>query len=173
MTHTSPADTSDAQTPPDPQTTPPPSDTSWGDMDAATMNKEMVVRLLAKPPDPLEEGSYATRVLCTTGRTSGEQRTTPIAVVRRGGSDYLVSPVRARDWVQNLLADPHGRILTTDGADDVTAEPVTGDDAAAVVATYLARMRVPWALAAFPVDKEAPPEEIAGHLDGMAVFRLA
>jgi hypothetical protein len=52
------------------------------------------------------------------------------------------------------------------------AVPIGGDDAAAAVATYLAAMDAPWAAQAFPVRQDAGREEIAAHLDAIAVFRL-
>ncbi|MCR6482590.1 nitroreductase/quinone reductase family protein [Amycolatopsis sp. OK19-0408] len=142
-------------------------------MDIRAVNAEMTAKLLDVPAAPAPEGGYALRVVETRGRASGEARKVPLAVVVREGGRYLVSPVRDRDWVANLLATPACTLLGNDLRENCRADEVHGDEAAEVVATYLAAMSVPWAVKAFPVPQDATPAQIGAHLPGMAVFRLS
>lgn len=137
------------------------------------MNAEMTAKLIDTPAEPPPEGGYALRVVETRGRRSGEPRRVPLAVVARDGAHYLVSPVRDRDWVENLLAAPECALLSGGRREERRAEPAGGPEAAEVVAAYLAAMSVPWAIRAFPVAQDATPAQILEHLPGMAVFRLS
>ncbi|MDT8915158.1 nitroreductase/quinone reductase family protein [Amycolatopsis sp. PS_44_ISF1] len=141
-------------------------------MDVQGMNAEMVAKLLQAPAEPVAEGEYALRVVETRGRASRQARLVPLAVVRRGGRQFLVSPTRERDWVRNLLADPACAVLGRDSREDRLAVAVPDSPAAEVVSQYLASMSVPWAIRAFPVAPDAPREEIRAHLGEMAVFEL-
>jgi deazaflavin-dependent oxidoreductase (nitroreductase family) len=137
------------------------------------MNAEMTAKLIDAPAGPPPEGGYALRVVETRGRRTGEPRRVPLAVVALDGGRYLVSPVRNRDWVENLLAAPECALLSGGHREDHRADPVGGEEAASVVAAYLAAMSVPWAIRAFPVPQDATPAQILEHLPGMAVFRLS
>jgi deazaflavin-dependent oxidoreductase (nitroreductase family) len=141
-------------------------------VDIRALNAEMTAELIGSPGEAPPEGGYALRVVETRGRSTGEPRRVPLAVVARDGGRYLVSPVRDRDWVSNLLDAPECALLAAGERQDCRAETVDGDEAAGVVATYLAAMSVPWAVKAFPVPQDATPSQILEHLDGMAVFKL-
>lgn len=138
--------------------------------DLVAMNATMSQKILAEPAQPLVEDGYALRVVHTTGRRSGEQRSTPLGVVQVGGRLYLVSPDTGRAWVRNLDADP--RCELAPGHDLRTAVPAASQEAAPVISAYLRAMQVPWALRAFPIGPEASLEEITAHLDSIAVYRL-
>ncbi len=137
------------------------------------MNAEMTAKLIDAPAEAPPDGGYALRVVETRGRRSGAPRRVPLAVVAHDGGQYLVSPVRDRDWVENLLATPDCTLLSGGLREERHAEPAGGEEAAAVVAAYLAAMSVPWAVRAFPVPQDATPGQILEHLPGMAVFRLS
>ncbi|WP_086840289.1 nitroreductase family deazaflavin-dependent oxidoreductase [Amycolatopsis kentuckyensis] len=142
-------------------------------MDVRAMNAEMTAKLIDAPAEAPPEGGYTLRVVETRGRRTGEPRRVPLAVVAHDGGQYLVSPVRDRDWVENLLAAPECTLLSGGLREDRRAGEVGGEEAAAVVAGYLAAMSVPWAVRAFPVPQDATPAQILAHLPGMAVFRLS
>lgn len=140
--------------------------------DVRETNRSMVERILGMPVEQPEENGYVLRVLQTRGRRSGAARRTPMAVVRHGGRDHLVTPDPSRDWAQNLLADPAAEVADADGSRPVLARVVGPDDGAPVVSAYLTAMTVPWAVRAFPVAPGAPLDEIRAHMDSIAVFRL-
>ncbi|GAB3144671.1 nitroreductase family deazaflavin-dependent oxidoreductase [Amycolatopsis stemonae] len=142
-------------------------------MDIRAVNAEMTANLLDAPAAPPPDGGYALRVVETRGRSTGEPRKVPLAVVAVDGGRYLVSPVRDRDWVANLLAAPECALLGQNLREDCRAEEIGGGEAVAVVAAYLAAMSVPWAVKAFPVPQDATAGQIRAELPGMAVFRLS
>jgi deazaflavin-dependent oxidoreductase (nitroreductase family) len=139
--------------------------------DLVAMNTAMTDKVLAEPAQPYVEGGYALRVVHTVGRRTGTLRSTPLGVVQVDRALYLVSPDRSRDWVRNL--DACSELTLDPGADPRMAVPASPSDAAQAVAAYLRSMRVPWALRAFPVGPDAGIAEITGHLDSIAVYRLA
>lgn len=138
--------------------------------DLVAMNATMSRKILDEPAQPLIEGGYALRVVHTTGRRSGERRATPLGVVQIDGALYLISPDRSRAWVRNIEADPN--LDLAPGDDHRTAVAAPAEEAAPAISAYLKAMQVPWALRAFPVSPEASLEEITGHLDSIAVYRL-
>ncbi len=138
--------------------------------DLVAMNATMSQKILAEPAQPLVESGYALRVVLTTGRRSGEQRSTPVGVVQIDGLLYLISPDRSRAWVRNLDADP--ACVLAPGEDERSAVPAPAEQAAPAISAYLEAMQVPWALRAFPVGPEASLEEITAHLGSIAVYRL-
>ncbi|MEC3979308.1 nitroreductase/quinone reductase family protein [Amycolatopsis sp. H20-H5] len=141
-------------------------------MDLRAMNAAMVAKVLAEPARPVTDGEYGLRVVETSGRASGEPRRVPLAVIQASGRRYLVSPVRDRDWVANLLAEPACAVLSASSRQSCRAEVPGDEEAAGIVAQYLASMSVPWAISAFPIAKDASLAEIRVNLPGMAVFRL-
>jgi deazaflavin-dependent oxidoreductase (nitroreductase family) len=138
----------------------------------SAINERMVGQFLAQAEQPLLEGHYAVRVLESRGRATGQPRRTPLGLTQVDGNHYLVSPVLDRDWVRNLAAEPRCALIHQDGPHPRIAVPVRGDEAVTAIATYLSTMRVPWAVRAFPVAPDASAEQIAAHVDTMAVFRL-
>ena len=110
------------------------------------------------------------RVVRTTGRRSGQQRSTPLGVVQVEGGLYLVSPKPGRDWVRNLESHPH--LVLDSGEDSRTAVAAEPAQATPAVSAYLRSMRAPWALRAFPVGPDAGLAEIIDHLDIIAVTGL-
>jgi hypothetical protein len=133
-------------------------------------NQFMIARIRsADPPDPYREGGYVLRVLSVPGRSTGEPRSWPIAVVQRQGQRYVCAPNRRRDWVRNLLA---AGSCTVEG-DDPARQAATlseDDDAAQAVSVYLAALGRPSTMWPFPSD--SPAATIREHLDEIAVFRL-
>ena len=64
------------------------------------------VNLLMKPLVRLGVGGKATYLLTTTGRKTGEPRTTPVILVEDTGERWLVSPYGTVAWVYNVRAHP-------------------------------------------------------------------
>jgi len=138
--------------------------------DLVAMNASMTDRILSDSPQPYVEDGYALRVVRTTGRRSGQVRSTPLGVVQVEGLLYLVSPERGRDWVRNVALDPN--LVVDPGGDRRTAVVAEPAQAARAVSAYLRSMRAPWALRAFPVGPNAELAEITTQLDTIAVYRL-
>ena len=73
-----------------------------------------------------------TLLLTTTGRKTGERRTTPL-IFTRDGDDYLIvasmgGAPQHPQWYLNLQADPHAHIQVRAEHLDVTARTAADDD---------------------------------------------
>ena len=73
-------------------------------------------------------------LLTTTGRSSGEQRTTPL-IHRTDGDRWVIVASKGGapehpSWYENLLADPEATIEVQDETIDVRAETAAGDERA-------------------------------------------
>jgi deazaflavin-dependent oxidoreductase (nitroreductase family) len=80
------------------------------------MSSRLLRRLLAAGV-PLGPNALVTVV----GRTSGQPRTTPLAIIEVDGRRWLWSPWGDVQWVRNLRAAGHATIAVRRQTEDVTA----------------------------------------------------
>jgi deazaflavin-dependent oxidoreductase (nitroreductase family) len=77
-------------------------------------------------------GTQSILILRTTGRKSGQPRSTPVAYFERDGRYLLVGSNWGRpkdaDWILNLRQDPHGRIDVKGQSFPVQAREAEGDE---------------------------------------------
>ena len=139
------------------------------------LNRRMAQTILEAEPEAYRDGGYMRRVVEIRGRRSGQVHAVPIAVVGLGGRRYLVSPVRDRNWIRNLLADLACVVRSHDSREPSRAMPFEDAERIAdVVSTYVALMTdAPWAIAQFPFPADASHERIVQAADGLAAFELA
>jgi deazaflavin-dependent oxidoreductase (nitroreductase family) len=75
-------------------------------------------------------------LLTTTGRKSGQPRTTPLLYLPDGENFFVMGSNGARDadpqWLRNLEADPRATVQARRRVTPVTARVLRGDDRAAV-----------------------------------------
>jgi len=105
----------------------------------------LVARLLrlGLPMGPL-------RILETTGRISGRQKTTPVVLTTHQGENWLVSPFGDTDWVRNVRTQPNVHLVRLGRRQPVRLTEVDPDTAAPVLQTFLGRFRlVPFVPPAF------------------------
>ncbi|MBL1076123.1 nitroreductase family deazaflavin-dependent oxidoreductase [Nocardia sp. 2] len=116
---------------------------------AATKLGSLVVRTVIQPVDRLvlkrTAGAYTALgpigapvvLLETTGRKSGQQRTSPLLYVHDGDVLYVIGSNFGQQthpaWTANLLADPKGAVTLAGQRIPVTAERVTDPALAAQV----------------------------------------
>ena len=81
--------------------------------------------------------SARTGVIVTTGRTSGEPRSTPVDLIRADGRLYVVGIYGAKGWVLNLRAKPACRIRSRGGETAYAATELTAAEGAPVLRQYL------------------------------------
>jgi deazaflavin-dependent oxidoreductase (nitroreductase family) len=81
-------------------------------------------------------------LLTTTGRRSGEARTTPMMYVPDGDRRLVIAAnagaVRHPDWYLNLLAAPRVHVEVGDQSYDATATPLAGTERTEVFARIVA-----------------------------------
>jgi deazaflavin-dependent oxidoreductase (nitroreductase family) len=76
-------------------------------------------------------------VLAVRGRTSGQWRTTPVAVLTYRGDDYLLAAYGHTEWSRNLRASGAGRLTRRRRTEDIEVEEVPADQVAPLMAEYL------------------------------------
>jgi deazaflavin-dependent oxidoreductase (nitroreductase family) len=99
--------------------------------DIAEINRRTIEQFRAGGEIP---GMHRDRLLLltTTGRRSGERRTTPMMFHRDGDRLLLIASnmgaPRHPDWYLNLEADPHVTVEVGDETYDATAVPSIGEE---------------------------------------------
>ena len=80
-------------------------------------------------------------LLTTTGRVSGERRTTPMMLQRVDGRVMVVASANASptdpSWYRNLVADPHVHVELDGDEFDALARTLTGEERTAAWAAIL------------------------------------
>ena len=100
-------------------------------MDYTELNRQVIAQFRAGGEIP---GMHRDRLLLltTTGRRTGERRTTPMMFVRDGDRLVVIASndgaERHPDWFHNLLADPHVTVEVGDDVVEALAEPAAGDE---------------------------------------------
>jgi deazaflavin-dependent oxidoreductase (nitroreductase family) len=77
--------------------------------------------------------------LSVPGRSSGQWRTVPIAVLEHDDERYLVSYRGASDWAKNLEAAGHGRLITPKGTEEFGVVDVPLADRPPILEAYRAK----------------------------------
>lgn len=72
-------------------------------------------------------------LLTVPGRKSGQMRTTPVAVVERGGQRYLVAAFGVVNWVHNLRAAGGGTLTRGGRSEAITVTELTPAEAAPIL----------------------------------------
>jgi deazaflavin-dependent oxidoreductase (nitroreductase family) len=97
------------------------------------------------------------RILETTGRSSGETRSTSIAVIVHDGQRWLVSPFGDTNWVRNIRAHPTATLVSGRRRETVTLDEADHETAAPVLKRYLQTyQRVPFVPPAFRAHPDSP-----------------
>ena len=109
-------------------------------------------------------------LLTVPGRRSGQQRSTPVIVLRRGGDRWLVAPYGERAWVKNARAA--GQVTLSRGRRRVTVpiEEVGAEQAGPVLKDYLAQ--TPITRPFFDVSPDSPLADFVREAPRHPVFRL-
>jgi len=78
-------------------------------------------------------------VLTSTGRKSGQPRSTPVTPIEADGVEYLVSPDGVTGWVGNVRTRSEVELRSGTQVRSVRLTEVTGPEVADIVAAYRAR----------------------------------
>jgi deazaflavin-dependent oxidoreductase (nitroreductase family) len=115
-------------------------------------------------------GPKGTYLMTTTGRRSGQLRTTPVTLVEDGGDRWLVAPYGAVSWVHNIRANPTLELSRGPHRERLHAQEATAEVAGPVLRHYA--RAVPVTRPYFDAGPDNPDaafvEEAAKH----PVFRL-
>jgi deazaflavin-dependent oxidoreductase (nitroreductase family) len=113
------------------------------------------------------------RVLEVPGRKTGEPRRTPVNPMTFEGRRYLVAPRGHTQWVRNLRASGHGRLLGRRHAEEFTAVELPDEEKPELLRAYLKKWK--WESGQFfgGVGPDAPEEELVRIGPDHPVFRIS
>jgi len=112
------------------------------------------------------------RVLEVRGRRSGEWRHTPVNLLTVEGRRYLVSPRGQTQWVRNLRASGHGRLVLGRRREPFGATEVPNDERGPVLRAYLRRWTFEVGKFFGGVRPDAPDDELRRIAPNHPVFRI-
>jgi deazaflavin-dependent oxidoreductase (nitroreductase family) len=115
-------------------------------------------------------GPRSTYLLTTTGRRTGQPRTTPVTLVQDGSGRWLVSPYGTVAWVWNVRAAPVVELRRGGRRERLQAEEA-GPDAAGPVLRQYARS-IPVTRPYFDARPQDPDTAFAAEAARHPVFRL-
>ncbi len=113
----------------------------------------------------------ANQLLTTTGRKSGQPRTTPVTLVEADGRRWLVAPYGAVGWVHNLRATGRATLTRGERVEEITVREIAADEAAPVLKRYLRSNSVVRPF--FDVRPESSLDEFAAEAHRHPVFLIA
>jgi deazaflavin-dependent oxidoreductase (nitroreductase family) len=115
-------------------------------------------------------GGRSYYLLTTTGRTSGQKRTTPVILVRGGHERWLVSPYGQVGWVHNVRADPEVSLRRGRKTEVLRAEEAGPQAAGPVLQRYVRNVRVTAPF--FDAKGNDPVERFVEEASRHPVFKL-
>ncbi len=109
-------------------------------------------------------------ILSTRGRKSGVIHSTPVSIVKRDGSRWLVAPYGKVGWVYNARAAGRVTLSRRGRSEEVAVTEVSAGEAAPVLRAYL--RKYPVVAPFFDVGWSAPVEEFVAEAADHPVFRV-
>ncbi len=110
------------------------------------------------------------QLLTTSGRKSGQRRTTPVTLVASNGTRWLVSPYGNVSWVHNVRANNTVALRRGRHTETLTAEAVDSQTAGLVLQQYL--REVPITAPYFDAVADDPVARFVEEAPRHPVFRL-
>ncbi|TMC49191.1 MAG: nitroreductase family deazaflavin-dependent oxidoreductase [Chloroflexi bacterium] len=112
------------------------------------------------------------RVLAVRGRKTGEWRTTPVNLLVRDGTRYLVAPRGHTQWVRNLRVAGEGELRVGRQVERFKATELADDEKPPILRAYLKKWKVEVGAFFGGVGPDAPDEELHRIAPGHPVFRI-
>ncbi|MGH3442455.1 MAG: nitroreductase family deazaflavin-dependent oxidoreductase [Nitriliruptorales bacterium] len=125
-----------------------------------------LMRLLSRTP----LAPAGVHELTTTGRRSGQPRTTPVRLLDHEGQRWLVSPYGTVGWVHNVRINDRVTFRRRGRAETLRAEEVDAATAAPVLREYLRAES--FVRLFFDAEADDPIEAFEAEADRHPVFRL-
>ncbi|MBH0117025.1 nitroreductase family deazaflavin-dependent oxidoreductase [Salinibacterium sp. NG253] len=115
-------------------------------------------------------GPSSNYLLSTTGRKSGELRTTPVTIIEAAGNRWLVAPYGNVSWVHNVRADNAVKLRRGRRSEVLYAERLAAHAAGPVLQQYV--RNVPITAPFFDATSEDPVTKFVDEASQHPVFRL-
>jgi len=132
--------------------------------------RRLINRIITKRVRAGKSVGADVRLLTTIGRKSGLERTTPVTIVKVGGTEWLVAPYGAVAWVHNLRASGTATLARGDESLEVRAAQAAPEEAAPVLKHYITEVKVVRPF--FDVDHDDPVEAFIGIAPDKPVFEI-
>jgi len=116
-------------------------------------------------------GPKSSYLLTTTGRRSGQTRTTPVVLVETEGQPWLVSPYGLVGWVHNVRALPEVSLRRGGKTEVLRAEEVGPEVAGPILRCYVRKARVTAPF--FDAKADDPVERFVEEAPHHPVFKLS
>jgi deazaflavin-dependent oxidoreductase (nitroreductase family) len=115
-------------------------------------------------------GPRSTYLLTTTGRRTGQPRTTPVTLVEEAGHRWLVAPYGDVGWVHNVRANPEVGLRRGRREEVLQAEETDAATAGPVLRRYLREVTITAPF--FDVVPDSPDAEFVAEAPRHPVFAL-
>jgi len=115
-------------------------------------------------------GGQSAYLITTTGRRTGQPRTTPVILVESEGELWLVSPYGLVGWVHNVRARPEVRLRRGRTTQVLHAEEVDPETAGPILRAYVRQARVTAPF--FDAKPDDPAQGFVAEAQRHPVFRL-
>ena len=115
-------------------------------------------------------GGKSTYLLTTTGRKTGEERTTPVILVETDTGRWLVSPYGSVAWVHNVRSHPEVTLRRGMRTEVLRAEEVDSEAAGPILQRYLRGVRVTTPF--FDAKPDDPAAKFVEEAPRHPVFKL-
>lgn len=115
--------------------------------------------------------SGSSYLLTTTGRKTGQRRTTPVTLVGAGDERWLVSPYGIVGWVHNVRAEPELSLRRGRRTEVLYAEELGAGDAGPVLQRYVHDVRITAPF--FDAKADDPVEQFVQEAHRHPAFRLS
>jgi deazaflavin-dependent oxidoreductase (nitroreductase family) len=115
-------------------------------------------------------GGKSSYLLTTTGRKTGQERTTPVTLIEIGSERWLVSPYGKVSWVHNVRALPEVSLRRGNRIEKMHAEEVGPEAAGPVLRSYV--RKVPVTSPFFDAKPDDPVARFVEEAPEHPVFKL-
>lgn len=115
-------------------------------------------------------GGKSNYLLTTTGRKTGQKRTTPVILVESEAGRWLVSPYGNVAWVHNVRAQPEVSVRRGKRTEVLRAEEVDPETAGPILRCYVQSVRVTAPF--FDAERNDPVERFIAEAAHHPVFKL-
>ncbi len=128
------------------------------------------VNMVMAPMVRLGIGGKSCYLLTTTGRKTGQKRTTPVTLVEIGAERWLVSPYGNVSWVHNVRALPEVSLRQGSRTEKMHAQEVGPEAAGPVLQSYV--RKVPVTAPFFGAKRDDPVASFVQEAPKHPVFKL-
>ena len=115
---------------------------------------------------------WGSRVLRVRGRKSGEWRSSPVNLLNREGTQYLVAPRGQTQWVRNIRVSGGGELVVGSRVQPFKAIEISDAEKVPILRDYLKRWKFEVGVFFGGVGPDSTDEELQRIAPDHPVFRV-